>query len=772
LAKLNYQLPEEYTDSINFTKERAALTKKIKNLPGSRAVLYARVSTEEQAGKDHYSIDAQLNEMREFVKMKGWEIVGEFVDEGISGTKRDRPQLEAALGMAKRNGCDIVVTHELSRLSRSVYHTLDIFDSFGKQQIGFASVKEPEFDFADPSKRFFLTIMAAINEYYIDLLRQHTRKSKRERSRQGLYNASIMPQGYDHSGDAHKPGVINEKETVIIKLIYDSYSTGRFSDQDVADLLNQKGHRTRAGRRFSKDTISEILNNPFYVGKVIYRNKPGEKEIYEGQHQAIISEELWEKCQSVRASRRTLSRAIQKNYRNYLLSNLAVCDVCGRTLRAQGAKNGSYYREMSYERGYIDCPHQKTGIRAEVLEQQVHALIKQIQLPEDWINEVAKQAGSDEEMIKLRRQRDRLETERRRIQQMRIEGEFDDNMDVYREEIDRIRRESASLPTYDQIETLKITAKTIGQLYQIWEKADPGDQRDLLRLMLREVRIDVPNGRITSITPLSVFVPIFRKLPTLHEHEFGTFIPLWEKPTLPSIKQLPVTTDKFDFSPTLPFFDKNPILPPASAAIRNSPGIAEALHLTANKKNTRVVQITSAYQSPFPMDLRKWPNAKSYTLSFEQYQKQPKDSFDIVISQFALWESDYQDKLQKIFSKLKPGGVWYFNELLPLDSPTHWLYRVLPATWVWAKNNSWSLYAFYNRLQEECQEIKLKRHAFTQLIMHEVAEDALNKKPLMVQAVTADALPPAFMRLKEFANQSTSLTSEFTIIEGWAKKKE
>jgi len=125
-----------------------------------------------------------------------------------------------------------------------------------------------------------------------------------------------------------------------------------------------------------------------------------------------------------------------------------------------------------------------------------------------------------------------------------------------------------------------------------------------------------------------------------------------------------------------------------------------------------------------------------------------------------------------IFSRLRPGGVWYFNELLPLDSPAHWLYRVLPATWVWAKNNSWSLYAFYNRLQEECQEIKLKRHAFTQLIMHEVAEDALNKKPLMVQAVTADALPPAFMRLKELANQSTSITSEFTIIEGWAKKKE
>lgn len=104
------------------------MDKKIKNAPGSRVVLYARVSIEEQAGKDHFSIEAQLHEMRGFANEKGWEIVGEFVDEGESGTKRDRPQLNAALSIVSKRGCDIFLTHELSRLSRSVYHTLDIFD--------------------------------------------------------------------------------------------------------------------------------------------------------------------------------------------------------------------------------------------------------------------------------------------------------------------------------------------------------------------------------------------------------------------------------------------------------------------------------------------------------------------------------------------------------------------------------------------------------------------------------------------------------------------
>ena len=95
-------------------------------------------------------------------------------------------------------------------------------------------------------------------------------------------------------------------------------------------------------------------------------------------------------------------------------------------------------------------------------------LIEYIQLPEDWLQEVANRVGDDTEIANLRPQRDRLEAERRRLQQMRIEGDFDDNMDYYHEEMNRIRRETASLPTYDQIETLRATATTITSLAQIW----------------------------------------------------------------------------------------------------------------------------------------------------------------------------------------------------------------------------------------------------------------------------------------------------------------
>ena len=74
-----------------------------------RVVKYARVSTDDQAAEDRFSIDAQISEMDEFIQRQGWVSVGEFIDRGISGTKRYRPQLDAMIAMAQRGGFDNIV---------------------------------------------------------------------------------------------------------------------------------------------------------------------------------------------------------------------------------------------------------------------------------------------------------------------------------------------------------------------------------------------------------------------------------------------------------------------------------------------------------------------------------------------------------------------------------------------------------------------------------------------------------------------------------------
>ena len=165
------------------------------------------------------------------------------------------------LEMAAEGDFNILLVHELSRLSRSVYHTLDIFDVLGRHGIGFASVKDPDFDFADPTKRFLLIIMVAISEYYINLLGLHMSKSKRQRA-EGLYNASITPYGYALSGDPKQPLVIVKQEATAVRLAFEKYATGKYSHQEVADWLNSEGYRTRSGRRFSNELADEEVTIP------------------------------------------------------------------------------------------------------------------------------------------------------------------------------------------------------------------------------------------------------------------------------------------------------------------------------------------------------------------------------------------------------------------------------------------------------------------------------------------------------------------------------
>jgi site-specific DNA recombinase len=96
-----------------------------------RAVIYARVSTEEQAEEGH-SIDAQLRIVREFCAHRGWTIVGEYVDPGRSGRTLKRPRMQALIADAQLHLFDVVVVHKLDRLSRSLIDTLTLLSDLNK----------------------------------------------------------------------------------------------------------------------------------------------------------------------------------------------------------------------------------------------------------------------------------------------------------------------------------------------------------------------------------------------------------------------------------------------------------------------------------------------------------------------------------------------------------------------------------------------------------------------------------------------------------------
>jgi DNA invertase Pin-like site-specific DNA recombinase len=140
-----------------------------------RAAIYARVST--NSGQDPAM---QVRELREYCKNRGWRIVGEFVDFGISGATDSRPQLNRLMADAHRRRFDVVGVWDFSRFARSTSHLLRALETFSALGIGFVSLRE-QIDTSTPLGKYVFTALAGIAELERSLIG--------ERVRAGLRNA-------------------------------------------------------------------------------------------------------------------------------------------------------------------------------------------------------------------------------------------------------------------------------------------------------------------------------------------------------------------------------------------------------------------------------------------------------------------------------------------------------------------------------------------------------------------------------------------------------
>jgi len=745
-----------------------------------RVATYTRVSIDMQVkGK---SIAAQQAEMREFAAARGWEVVVEFVDPGLSGTNMNRPGLEAVLAAAEEHAFDILLVHELSRLSRRIYDTFHIFDKLGKLDVGFASVKEPNFDFSTATGRLFLTILAALNQYYIDLLKMHTSKSKRERAREGLYNASITPYGYRHTGDADTPPVIVEEEAKGVLGMFELYGTGKHSYRETAEWLNDAGCRARSGRRFSKDTVADMIRNPFYKGFVAYHRGSRAQdaaELFPGKHEAIVSSELWDKCRRVREQRRGAPRTYQPKYRAYLLNGIVVCDVCGRKLRAQGANERSYYREMSSQRGFVDCPSSHKGIRTKIVDGQVGAIFRYLRLPEDWQEQMEELLEQDDDRQTLENRHTRLIAERRRLKEMKIRGEFDDDLDIYDREQARVRRELAELPAPADTGAIERAATMLEDLAKVWDQAELADQRDLLRIAVREVKVDVPQGRVVTIEPYPVFVPLFRQVPLLREVSFGIFTPLWSldlAEKMGVMSTLPPLTEAFDLEEASDW----PLiagLPVEIVGVRITPVLSDWLKKRRKGKQGigRVAELIRPGALSLTVDRRKWPEIKVERI--RDLEALPDDAISFLWTPFALQRA--QDKtslIEEAKRVLEGSGMWGFVDVMPASMPGHWLYQYFPQAWESEKRRTWDTSQMYNMLIRSGFEVELERRSIYQPVALGVALQIAHDRDRCPQlAFLADAVyDEGLARLEETVEQEGKyelMGSEFCLVEVRAVSK-
>jgi DNA invertase Pin-like site-specific DNA recombinase len=148
-----------------------------------RAAIYARVSTTHH-GQD---VGLQIEELYRVAEQRGWEVVGVYQDEGISGAKSARPALDRMLEDAARGRLDVIAVWKLDRLARSVLHLLDIAAALNTWGVGLVSVRDAHVDTTTPGGRFTLQILGAVAELERSLIQERVVAGVRRAQAQGKH---------------------------------------------------------------------------------------------------------------------------------------------------------------------------------------------------------------------------------------------------------------------------------------------------------------------------------------------------------------------------------------------------------------------------------------------------------------------------------------------------------------------------------------------------------------------------------------------------------
>lgn len=264
-----------------------------------KAAGYVRVSTDEQA-REGLSLDAQKKRVKEHIESEGWTLTEIYVEAGVSGRRDDRPELNRLLGSLGE--IDRLVIPKLDRLGRNVRHMVETYDRLEAAKVELVSLGE-NIDTSTPMGKTMRLIMSALAELESATTGERVKSVVVSRASQGKHHAQ-WPYGYEQSVKARadkkgkKGGKVIEPAASIVQRIWNESAEGE-SQLNIARKLNQEGIRSPKGGEWRQSRIRAILDNVTYLGKIETNGV-----IYDGEHDALITQELWDKVQALRQSRK------------------------------------------------------------------------------------------------------------------------------------------------------------------------------------------------------------------------------------------------------------------------------------------------------------------------------------------------------------------------------------------------------------------------------------------------------------------------------------
>ena len=296
-----------------------------------RVVYYARVSTEKDDQLN--SLNNQQAYYENFIAgISNWQLVGRYIDEGLSGiTTKKRDDFHTMIADARAGNFDLILTKEISRFARN---TLDSIQ-FTRELLNNGVIvwfQQDGINTIDDDSEMRLAIMSSVAQEESRKLSSRIRFGHNQAIKNGVVMGNSRIYGYDKDNGKL---VINERESEMVRLIFSLYATGDYSTPKIEKILFEKGYRNFKGGAINRNVLRNIIPNPKYKGyycgnkvKIIDMFTKKQKfldedewELYKDHDKVppIVDEELWEKANAIFNAR---SEAIKSRRTSYKTGNL------------------------------------------------------------------------------------------------------------------------------------------------------------------------------------------------------------------------------------------------------------------------------------------------------------------------------------------------------------------------------------------------------------------------------------------------------------------
>jgi len=463
--------------------------------------IWIRVSTEDQAkgeSPEHHGQRAKY-----YAQAKGWDVREVYHLEAVSGKSvLQHPETQRMLADIRRGHISAIIFSKLARLARNTRELLDFADIFRSCDADLVSLQE-SIDTSTPAGRLFYTMIAAMAQWEREEIAERVAASVPIRAKLGKSLGGAAPFGYQWVDKKLLP---DPEEAPVRRRIYELFADHR-RRRTVARILNDAGHRTRNGSKFSDTTITRLLEDPTAKGlrranytqslgqKKHWKMKPTSDWVFQ-EVEAIVPEELWEACNGILtgqrgASKRTTKHAVQ------LFAGVAYC-ACGHKM---------YVPTNTAKYTCLSCRNKvpTDDLEAVFFEQLRDFLLS----PEDitaHLKQVDETIGQKEEIVSgLRRELEKVNTEMDVVYRLYVEKQissegFGKRNRPLEERAKQIEDEIPCLQA--EVDVLKISLLSSDEnlnaarnLYGQWPKLSFEDKRKIVENIVE--RITVGDGEIS-----------------------------------------------------------------------------------------------------------------------------------------------------------------------------------------------------------------------------------------------------------------------------------